>query len=203
MPFAPKVDRKEASHLRNASLPQNQSLVENKRYKLRSHAKTCVEGELNRAGRQLHPPASDSLMPDVQPQSSQDPGLELGNQEFALTSPTIAQNFRDEDARARQYFLEEKARACAAWSSLDLFPRKYLLVPYIFESRMSSSSQEPGNSSYQGNGSYQGSLAESDSCSDFDSPSLPPPPSDLEALNKTWEQVRVHNTNVSKVSAQT
>ncbi len=128
-------------------------------------------------------------MADVRPQSSQDPDLELGNQEPALTSPTIAQNIRDEEARARQYFLEEEARACAAWSSLDLFPRKYLLLgPNLFEGWQSS------NSSYQGSLSESGSFAEPDSCSGFDSPSLPPHPSDLEALNKTWEQVKAHNT---------
>lgn len=37
--------------------------------------------------------------------------------------------------------------------------------------------------------------------SDFDSP-IPPSPSDLEALRETWEQVRVYNTEMSKVSAQ-
>lgn len=35
---------------------------------------------------------------------------------------------------------------------------------------------------------------------DIDS-STPPPPSDLEALRETWEQVRLHNTIISKVSA--
>lgn len=37
--------------------------------------------------------------------------------------------------------------------------------------------------------------------SDFDSP-IPPSPSDLEALRETWEQVRVYNSEMSKVSAQ-
>lgn len=38
--------------------------------------------------------------------------------------------------------------------------------------------------------------------SDFD-PSTPPPPSDLEALRKIWEQVRIYNTKIPKVSTQT
>ena len=42
--------------------------------------------------------------------------------------------------------------------------------------------------------------SELDSSFDMDS-STPPSPSDLEALRETWEQVRLHNTKISKVSA--
>lgn len=59
-------------------------------------------------------------MADIQPQSSQDLDLELGNQEYVLTSPRNTQYFLDEEAHAHQYFLDETARASAAWSSLDL-----------------------------------------------------------------------------------
>lgn len=52
------------------------------------------------------------------------------------------------------------------------------------------------------NSSKLDSYLKPDKYSDFDSFSTPPPPTDLEALRKTWEQVRVHHTNVSKVSAQ-
>lgn len=43
--------------------------------------------------------------------------------------------------------------------------------------------------------------SELDNYDDIDS-STPPPPSDLEALHKTWEQVNLYNTKMSKVSAQ-
>ena len=44
------------------------------------------------------------------------------------------------------------------------------------------------------------SYSTSSSCSDFDSFITPPPPSDLEALHKTWEQVRTYRAATSIVS---
>lgn len=151
-------------------------------------------------------------MADDRPQASQDSDLsedsdlEIGNQELVLTSPTTTQYFQNEEAQVRQYYLDETAQARAAWSSLDLYPRKYLPFIYTLEPLVdskSSSLSEPSSFSEPSIRSSQRGVSELGSDSDFDSPSIPPSPSNLEALNKTWEQVRANNTNTSEVSAQT
>lgn len=125
--------------------------------------------------------------------------LEMGNQELVLAPPTTTQYFLNEEPQVREYFLDETARALAAWSCLDTFPRKYL--PLIFEPPFGDS--QSSSRSESSTLSYQRDFPEPGSDSDFESPSIPPSPSNPAALNKTWEQVRANNSKGSKVSVQT
>ena len=117
-------------------------------------------------------------MADDRPQASQDSDfsedsdLELGNQELVLTSPSITQCFLNEEAPVRQYYLDETARARAAWSSLDLCPRKCL--PFI-------STLEPFVESKPSSRSSQRACSEPGSDSDFDSPPYRP-------AHQTWKR---------------
>ena len=144
------------------------------------------------------------VMANDRPQASQDSDisedsdLEMGSQkpELVPTSPTTTHYFLYQEPQVSQYFLDETARARAAWSALDTFPQIYLLI--IGESFGDSKSRTFSNLSIC---SYQRDFPEPGSDSDFESPSTPPSPSNPDELNKTWEQVRANNTEVSNVSA--
>lgn len=175
MSFASKTDQKEAFYLCKAFLSRRRPVansIQPSLYRNRSYAKNHGEGgegEVDHSKTQTLPTISHNVLIDIRPQTHQESGLQLRNQESALTSPPITQCFRSEETWRCSYSQTE--------------------FPII--------NQPPIRCSGNVN-----SCTEPDSYSDFNT-FLTPPLLDLEALCKTWEQVRIHRMNMSIVSTQT
>ena len=180
--FTSKTDPKEDLQVSNTDLRQYQPVANrtrSSRHVSKLPAETQVEGQVDHARRNIHPTISDGVKVCAWPQR--------------VRSQRVQRHFyQDSD-------LQLGNKKCGLASPLDTqYFRHDQVWRWSYLQSESSLNRQP---CLHHLGKVECCL-EPGSISDFD-PLTPPPPSDLEALRKTWEQVRLYNMKSLKVSAWT
>lgn len=180
-PFS-KTDPKEDLHVNNLDLPQYQPVTNrtrSSRHVSKLPAETQVEGQVDHARRNIQATISDGVKVRARSQRTRSQRVQrqfYQDQDLQLGN----QKYGLTSTLDTHYFRHDQAWRWSYLQSESPLNRQ----PCLHHLGKVDCCLEPG------------------SHFDFD-PLTPPPPSDLEALRKTWEQVRLYNMKSLKVSAET